>query len=73
MEITVGRRVRMWRELLGVAQADLARRIGVTPSTVCDWESGRHSPKVERVVKALGLTMVQFYGEIRTPPARRAG
>ena len=64
MEIPIGRRVRMWRELLGVSQAELARRLSVTPSTVCDWESGRHSPKVERVAKALGLSMPQFYGEL---------
>jgi transcriptional regulator with XRE-family HTH domain len=41
---TLGERLRATRRRLGLSHADLAGRLGVDPSTVLDWETGRHRP-----------------------------
>lgn len=52
-----GRTLRKWREEVGVTVKDLSRQMGVTPSVVSDYESGRRrSPgvnTVKRIVEAL--------------------
>jgi len=52
-----GRTLRKWREEMRVTVKDLSRQMGVTPSVVSDYESGRRrSPgvnTVKRVVEAL--------------------
>jgi len=52
-----GRTLRKWREEMKVTVKDLSRQMGVTPSVVSDYESGRRrSPgvnTVRRVVEAL--------------------
>jgi putative transcriptional regulator len=47
-----GRAMRKWREQFGVAQHDLANQLGISPSVVSDYESGRRkSPRVETIRK----------------------
>lgn len=61
-------RIRAWRESNGLSQSQLARRIGVQPSTVSYWESGTNLPSakhLEMLAAALGITMRGFYGPIR--------
>ncbi len=41
---TLGERIRAARRRLGLSHADLAKRLEVDPSTVLDWETGRHRP-----------------------------
>lgn len=52
-----GSSMRKWRELFGVSQSELANFLGVSPSTISDYESGRRkSPGigvVRRFVQAL--------------------
>jgi len=52
-----GRTLRKWREDIGVTVKELSRQMGVTPSVVSDYESGRRkSPgvhTVKRLVEAL--------------------
>ena len=52
--------VRELREAAGLTQLELAVRVGVTPSTVYNWESGRSEPRVSqlrRVAEAFGVKM----------------
>ena len=52
-----GRALRMWRERLQVRQVALAKRIGISPSVLSDYESGRRPspgvPFVKRYVESL--------------------
>ena len=40
----LGKRLRWFREGKGRSQEDLARRLGVDPSSVAGWEAGRRKP-----------------------------
>ncbi|MFX1509697.1 MAG: helix-turn-helix domain-containing protein [Promethearchaeota archaeon] len=47
-----GRIMRKWREQFGVAQHELADHLGISPSVISDYESGRRkSPRVETIRK----------------------
>ncbi|MEB3851058.1 MAG: helix-turn-helix domain-containing protein [Desulfurococcales archaeon] len=52
-----GSSMRKWRELFGISQSELASHLGISPSTISDYESGRRkSPGisvVRRFVQAL--------------------
>ena len=52
-----GRTMRKWREDFGISQQDLARQLGVSPSVISDYESGRRkSPGiviVRRIIDGL--------------------
>ncbi|MBI4393457.1 MAG: helix-turn-helix domain-containing protein [Euryarchaeota archaeon] len=52
-----GATIRKWREIFGISQTDLAQTLGVSPSVISDYESGRRkSPgtmTVQRIVNAL--------------------
>jgi transcriptional regulator with XRE-family HTH domain len=39
-----GKKIATSRRLLGLSQKDLARLIGVDPSTIRSWEKGKHKP-----------------------------
>ncbi len=40
----IGHRLRWWRQRRHLSQAELARRIGVTQSTLSHYESGKRDP-----------------------------
>ena len=42
--LSVGERLRLTRMLLGLSQRELARKLGVDPSTVRRWETGKSVP-----------------------------
>ena len=46
---------RLRHKLGGLSQADLARRVGVWPQTISDWQSGRRNPKGPLYRKLLQL------------------
>lgn len=70
----IGSRIARWRQARGLTRQDLAKAVGVTDAAVYQWEGtgdAKTSPSVthlERVVKALGLTMGKFYSD---PPVRK--
>lgn len=49
--------------------ADLARKIGVDPTTVSKWKSGKHSPeldKIDRIANLIGVKPQEFF-EVKSP------
>jgi len=48
--------LRTWRERFGIGQAELAKRLGITPSVISDYESGRRKspglPMIRKIVEA---------------------
>lgn len=43
----LGYRIREYRNLSGLSQAELAKRIHVQPSTLCEYEAGRIIPSMK--------------------------
>ncbi|MFQ5562814.1 MAG: helix-turn-helix domain-containing protein [Parvularculaceae bacterium] len=57
--LSIGDRIRRARKSLGLNQACLARRVGVSQPAVANWESGVHDPRRLMLVKladALGVS-----------------
>ena len=64
---------KLLRKSQGLTQEALAKKIGVNPITVSQWERGKYSPtasNVPKVAKALGITPKQllaiFYNKEQT-------
>jgi DNA-binding XRE family transcriptional regulator len=66
-------RVRYWRKRAGLKSGELARKMGLSPTTVSTWESGRSAPDhetLERVCSFCGITLVTFWSPL---PDERGG
>jgi len=62
----VGTRLRLLREQHGLSQRALAKRAGVTNSTISLIEQNRVSPSVSSLTKVVGglpMTMAEFFRE----------
>lgn len=71
---TVGERIRRARERAGLNQSELARRLGIRPQSVQQWESELNQPKghkrYEAIGKVLGVSPQWLeYGEDAKLPA----
>lgn len=58
--MAIGQRMRKRRETLGLNQAGLAARLGVTQGAVAQMETGRRSPSrtvLPRLAKVLGVSV----------------
>ena len=53
-----------WRKKRGVSKSELARRLGISPQAVSQWDSGVTSPRrrIQEIAEALGLTVSGFWG-----------
>ncbi len=72
----LGERIAVWRRHRGILQEDLATKVGLTQGAVSHWETSTTEPAhdiLEKMVKAFGITMAQFYGDVptATSPAPR--
>ena len=60
--MTIGRRIRGLRGWM--PQRELARRVGVSLTTISDWERGRSEPlsgKLAAIAQALGVTIGDLF------------
>lgn len=71
---TIGKRIAQKRELAGLNQSELARRLGLTPQSVQKWESEESIPRGRRLDEiALALSTTTAYlvaGVNESPPPR---
>ncbi|MEP4590207.1 MAG: helix-turn-helix transcriptional regulator, partial [Ilumatobacter sp.] len=51
----LGARIVEARTAMGIGSDELAHRLGVTPTTMADWESGRRQLRSDRLVKVAGI------------------
>ena len=52
------------RERLGISQKELAEKVGISQSFLCDIEQGRSKPSIDTAVKiadALGISDIKFF------------
>ena len=40
-----GNQIRLWRKSKGLKKVEAAKIFGVTPETICHWESGKAQPQ----------------------------
>ena len=55
-DLDPGALVRELRQLEGISQAELARRIGSTQAVVSRWERGEEAPRLDALVRVLRAT-----------------
>jgi transcriptional regulator with XRE-family HTH domain len=69
-EPRIGTKIAKRRQELGMTQQGLADELGVSKSTVANWESGKHFPlrKLGKVESVLGVSLT---GGQPPPPASR--
>ena len=61
----VARSIRKYRELRGLEQKQLSRMLGVSDSSVANWETGFSKPTLEVLVpvaKILGISLYELFG-----------
>jgi transcriptional regulator with XRE-family HTH domain len=49
--MSIGSRIKERREQLNMTRADLAARIGVTPSAIANYENGISNPKIDYMIR----------------------
>lgn len=55
---TLGGRIQMAREMRGLSPSQLARRAGVMPKTLSNWESDRSEPRANKLQMLAGVLNV---------------
>lgn len=68
MAFTILRKVRRAREAVGMSQAELSARVGVTQSTISEWESGVVMPQLDSLMRICVVLEIPFqFGALDTP------
>jgi transcriptional regulator with XRE-family HTH domain len=72
----VGGQIKHYRELAGLSKSEVARRVGVSPTAVHNWEENGVMPRMETIFaleKVLEVDFMQLWGSNRGgDPARPA-
>ena len=66
----IGKNIRRFREQSDMTQAEVAKRLGVSPTAVSWWESGRTEPKigtVEKLAELFGVEKSDILGLPKKP------
>ena len=57
-----GKTLRKWREILNTTQTRLAKKLGISPSVISDYENGRRIPGT-RFIRRFVLALISINGE----------
>ena len=58
-------RIRYFRELAGIEQKELGKKIGISPNTISNWETGRSRPDINlipAICRALQVSLSELFG-----------
>ena len=72
----LGKKIRAHRDELGLTQAELADKLGLTYSSVSQWESGRATPRtpiLRQLAELFDTTVADLMGEDATEAVRPNG
>jgi len=58
-----GETIRKWREVFKIPQTDLAKKLGISPSVISDYESGRRKSPGINMIKKLVNAMIDIDNE----------
>ncbi|MEA4831891.1 MAG: helix-turn-helix transcriptional regulator [Oscillospiraceae bacterium] len=64
----IAKNILYYRKKIGMSQKDFASKMGVSPPSVSNWESGTNSIDIENLFKAcqiLGVSIDDIYGKCR--------
>ena len=53
-------RIRYFRELAGIEQKELGKKIGISPNTISNWETGRSRPDINLIHAICGALQVSL-------------
>ncbi len=65
----VGKQIRKYREIKGLTQKELGKRVGVQHNTISSYESGTNEPEHEvlfALAETLGVTIDDLFPSIAT-------
>ena len=60
----IGQRVRKFRKAYGLSQEELAEKVGISQSFLCDIEQGRSKPSIDtalKIAEALNIGDIKFF------------
>ena len=58
IEIVVAERIKELMKVEGISQYALAKKLGISQSTICNWLNGKKEPSIESLWK-----LADFFGE----------
>lgn len=70
--MTTGQRIKAARKKVGVTQEDLGKKLGVSPSFVAQYETGKRNPKIETLKRIADALSISIYELIDGDDLKRA-
>lgn len=64
--IPIGTKIKFYRKRKGLAQNEVAKKLGIQPATYCKYENNVHRPKeemIERISSILGINSKELYDD----------
>ena len=61
----ISKNISKYREAAGISQKDLAKKLGVVPSRISNWETGANCPTIDilfEVCEILNVSINDIYG-----------
>ena len=57
--------LKQWRVLANYTQSEAAKKLGVTTTTICNWETGKSEPKIRTIKKIMRVYRIDDIDDIK--------